>query len=358
MTIRESVSLKEFTTFDIGGAARYFADARSTDEVREALAFARAKNADVFILGGGSNILVADGGFDGLVVRANRRGISFESSGGRERATAGAGESWDAFVAECVRRNLSGLECLSGVPGTVGGAVVQNIGAYGESVSDTFASAEVIDCRSEDMRVVRLERDACGFSYHDSIFGKEPGRYVILSATFSLARGLAGLPAYRDNRFDVAAFVKKHARQPALADVRESILAIRSEKGLLAGSFESAGSFFHMPFVSKEQYERIAAVARAADAAQEEKLRPWAWEQSDGRYKIAPGFLLEYTDFKKGCARGRAGVSPKHILSIINRGGADAREVAALARAMQSAVEELFGVRLEREVEYVGNVEK
>lgn len=362
MDIRESVSLKEFTTFNIGGAARYFIEANSIDEVREALEFARAKNCEVFILGGGSNILIADNGFDGLVMHTNVQGITHESKGEHEIISAGAGVSWDGLVAFSITENLAGLECLSGVPGTVGGAVVQNIGAYGESCSDTFIHADAIDRRSPALEVVRIEREACNFSYHDSVFGEEPGRYIILSASFKLTRGLAALPTYRDNRFDVAAFVQKNNRLPTLADIRAAILEIRAKKGLLAepdpAAFKGAGSFFHMPLVTKEQYEHIQTVAQEMDAEKEERLRPWAWEQPEGRYKLAPGFLLEYTEFKKGYRRGDAGISPKHILNVINLGHATAHDIASLAHDMQHAVEEMFGVRLTREVEYVGNVEK
>lgn len=361
MTLQESIPLKALTTFKVGGVARYFSEATTIDEVREALAFAREKNLPVFILGGGSNILVADEGFDGLVLHTNLAGIERTSEGEQEIMTAGAGVSWDALVEFAVAENLAGFECLSGVPGTVGGAVVQNIGAYGASVSDTFLQADVIDRNASNMDVLRFEKDACHFSYHDSVFGEEPGRYIILSATFALSHGLSKLPAYRDNRFDVAAFVQKNNRQPTLIDIRSAILEIRAQKGLLAepdpGAFKGAGSFFHMPLITAAAYENVQQVAQQEDAEKEEKLRPWAWEQSDGRYKIAPGFLLEYTEFKKGYRRGEVGISPKHILNIINLGGATAHDIALLAHDMQHAVEEKFGVRLTREVEYVGDVE-
>jgi UDP-N-acetylmuramate dehydrogenase len=363
MTLQESIPLKDFTTFKIGGVARYFIEAHTIKEVREALSFARTKKLEVFVLGGGSNILVADTGFDGLVLHAKIEGIEGARDDAREIITAGAGVSWDALVAYAVGENLAGFECLSGVPGTVGGAVVQNIGAYGESCSDTFLYADVIDRAAANLEVRRIARNACRFSYHDSIFGDEPGRYIILWASFALSRGFSKLPTYRDNRFDVAAFVANHDRQPTLMDVREAILSIRAKKGLLAdtndeASFKGAGSFFHMPLITKEEYEHVQSVARQEDAEKEEKLRPWAWEQSDGSYKIAPGFLLEYTEFKKGYVRGETGISPKHILNIINLGNATAHDIAALAYDMQHAVEEKFAVHLTREVEYVGDVEK
>ncbi len=361
MRLQEHVPLAPLTTFGVGGEARFFAEARTVEDVGEALEFVRSRALPLFVLGGGSNIVVADGGFDGLVLAMRIPGISAEDREGRMLVTVGSGVVWDDFVVWTIERGLAGLECLSGVPGTVGGAVVANLGAYGAQCSDTFAYAEAVDTQDKTSGLKVFKKEHCDFSYHDSMFGRAAGRYVIVRATFSLSSDSATQPSYRDNRFDMATLAEDLGRPPTQWDVRDSVLAMREEKGslMMEGrlSYKSAGSFFHMPFVSPAQYERIAAQARSIDGEKEEKLRPWAWKQPDGTYKVAPGFLLEYTEFKKGYVRAGAGVSPRHTLSIINAGGARAADIAALARDMQNAVERLFDVRLEREVEYIGSVE-
>ncbi len=358
MTVQEHVPLAPFTTLGVGGPARFFITATSIEEVREALDFAHTRALPLFVLGGGSNIVVGDEGFDGLVLALRIAGITTEACGDRIWATVGAGVVWDEFVVYTIEHELKGLECLSGVPGTVGGAVVANLGAYGAQCSDTFVHAEVIDTREENGALKVIRKEACGFSYHDSMFGREPGRYVVVRATFALSRDPAASPAYRDNRFDMTRLTAALGHTPTQREVREAVLAMREEKGSLIMngrlSYKSAGSFFHMPFVSEKKYEEVAAQARALDAGKEERLRPWAWKQPDGTYKLAPGFLLEYTEFQKGYVRGNVGISPRHTLSIINVGGACAQDIADLARDMQGAVEKIFGIRLEREVEYVG----
>ena len=357
MILQERVSLAPYTTLCVGGAARFFIEAQSVEEVVEALDFVHTHTLPLFVLGGGSNILVADEWFDGLVLAVRLPGITFEERDRDVLVTAGAGVLWDELVARAVERGLAGLECLSGIPGTVGGAVVANIGAYGAQASDTLVSAEMIDTQERSNKLQMMEKEACGFAYHDSTFSRDPGRYVILRATFALARDGAPRLAYRDNRFNVAELVSSSGRVPTLGDVRNAVMEVRKEKGVLSDSYKSAGSFFHMPYVTAEKYAEIAAHARSLDVAKEECLRPWAWREPNGSYKLAPGFLLEYTPFQKGYVQGAIGISPKHTLSIINIGKGRARDVAVLARDMQDAVEKMFGVRLLREVEYVGDIE-
>lgn len=358
MIVQERVPLAPLTTFGVGGEARFFIEAQSVEEVKEALEFARERALKVFVLGGGSNILVADEGFDGLVLCMRISGIESVDKGTQTFVSAGAGVLWDELVVWTVAHELAGFECLSGVPGTVGGAVVANLGCYGAQTSDTFVSAEVLDLTDASGTVRTLQKEECLFAYHDSVFSHEPGRYFIVRATFALARG--GVPhiSYRDNRFDLAKRASTSGHPPTLADVRSAVLEVRAEKGVLRDSYKSAGSFFHMPYVSAAEYAHIEAQACARNAEKEERLRPWAWQQPDGTYKLAPGFLLEYTEFQKGYMRGGAGISPQHTLTIINVAGARAHDIAQLARDMQDAVEKIFAVRLEREVEYVGAVER
>lgn len=361
-SITSNVPLAPFTTLGVGGAARFFVSAQSVEEIVEALAFARENSLPIFALGGGSNIVIADNGFAGLVIASRMLNISSDMRGDRTLVTADAGVVWDDFVVWTIEQGLNGLACLSGVPGTVGGAVVANLGAYGAQCSDTFVCAEVLDTQDESGTVREIQKEACDFSYHDSMFGRSRGRYVIVRATFALSKDPAASPLYRDNRFDMARLSTVLGREPSMTDVRNAVLTMREEKGSLImkdrHAFKSAGSFFHMPFVSGEKYEEVETHARRLDAEKEENLRPWAWKQGNGSYKIAPGFLLEYTEFQKGYVRGLVGVSPRHTLSVINVGGARAHDVAELARDMQNAVEKIFGIHLEREVEYIGEVEK
>lgn len=355
-----NVTLAPFTTFNIGGPARYFVEVKTVEEVRDALAFARANSLPIFILGGGSNILISDNGFDGLVILLRIEGITTGEVGDKTFVTVGAGVLWDDFVLWSIENNFSGLECMSGVPGTVGGAVVANLGCYGAQVSDTFISAELIDTQGVISEVQVIKKEECEFSYHDSKFGREKGRYIILRATFVFSTDFIPALSYRDNRFDIAELVKKFGRQPTQMEIRGAVLDIREEKGNLIMkdriSYKCAGSFFHMPFVSADKYGEVIKRAKVLDAEKEKKLRPWAWEQKDGSYKLAPGFLLEYTEFKKGYTRGSVGISPRHTLSIVNGGDASAEEVAELAHDMQEAVKKIFGINLEREVEYVGDI--
>lgn len=359
MHIEESVLLAPYTTFQIGGRARYFARVRDQQELQGSLAFAGQHALAVAVLGGGSNVLIADDGFDGLVIKLEIKGITQEvANDGTFVITAGAGESWDALVGQTLEHNLFGLVNLSGIPGSVGGAVVANAGAYGAQVSDTFVSAEVWDREKNSITV--FHKDECRFSYHSSIFGQERDRYLVLSATFALPQLEAAHLAYKDYRFDLEGLRSKLGHEPSPLEVREAVLDTRNKKGYLImegyDSFKSPGSFFHMPYVSRTQYEHVVEVAEGQHKDLEERLRPWAWEQRNGTYKLAPGFLLEFTKFKKGYIRGEVGISPRHILSIINLGKATAREVAELADDMNEEVYSLFGVRLEREVEYIGNI--
>lgn len=360
--LQEHVSLAPLTTFAIGGTARFFLSAESVEEVRDGLHFAQTQMLPIFILGGGSNVLIADDGFDGLVIAIRIPGIIFSTEGARGTVTAGAGVVWDDLVVWAVEHGYSGLESLSGIPGTVGGAVVANVGAYGAQCSDTFLFADALVHDGKSYTLKTITKEECQFAYHDSVFSHTSQPTIILQATFSLTKKHTAQATYTDNRFTLADFFAKHNRQPTLRDIRDTVLSIREEKGALYMkgrlSYKCAGSFFHMPYVSREVYEQVVERAQALDAIKERQLRPWAWEQQDGSYKLAPGFLLEYTPFQKGYTRGAVGISPKHTLSIINIGGARSYEVAQLAHDMQSAVEKIFGVQLTREIAYIGAVEK
>lgn len=360
MNILEDVPLASLTTFRVGGTARFFAEAVSIEDVCEARRFASQKKLPIFVLGAGSNILIADSGFDGLVLAMRISGITYTQEGGDAIVTAGAGVLWDDLVVWSIARSLAGLECLSGIPGTVGGAVVANLGAYGAQCSDSFIQADGIDVHTGES--VTFKKSECDFAYHDSVFSHTNGRYIIVCAAFTLSSDRDATLSYRDNRFDLTKLENGLGRRATLQEVRDSVLTMREEKGSLIMkdrlSFKCAGSFFHMPFVSEKKHAEVEKIARSINPKKEEQLRPWAWKQADGSYKIAPGFLLEYTEFRKGYMRGDVGISPRHTLSIINAGDACAHDIAMLAHDMQEKVLNVFGISLEQEVEYVGDVEK
>ncbi len=351
--VRENVPLAPLTTFGVGGVARFFMEVTSFDDVITALGFAKRRDIKIAILGGGSNMLVPDDGVDGLVLLMKIKELVFREEDGHVLVSTGAGTVWDDFVREAVLRGFAGVECLSGVPGTVGGAVVTNIGAYGVQASDVLVKVEAIDREDNTYTKHTFDNASCEFSYHDSIFARSPERYIITEATFALRSGSTAKPDYEDYRFNLASHFQNN--DLTLNDIREAILDIREEKGTLIMdgrlSYKTSGSFFHMPYVSEEEYAYILKVASEIDSEKEKRLRPWAWEQSDGSFKIAPGFLLEYTEFQKGYKRGAVGISPKHTLSIINIDDATARDVLQLAHDMQKAVEKIFRVNIEREVD-------
>lgn len=359
MTIEEHVPLAPLTTFNIGGAARYVARANSVDETLDAIAFVKREGVALKVLGGGSNVLIADDGFNGLMLQIAMVNVAMTVEENHVSIKADAGASWDDLVAQSVQKGFWGLECLSGIPGTVGGAVVANIGSYGVELAEVLHEVRVLDLENIEKGLQTIPTRACAFSYRNSVFKQERDRWIIFGTTLVLP--ITGVPhlAYRDHRFNLETIAKDH--QPSVAEIREVILKIREKKGMLAmgaqAQFQSAGSFFLNPIVSPDILSRVTERAKTLNAVQEERLRPWAWPLSDGSFKIAAAFLLEYTPFSKGYVRDRVGISPVHQLALINRGGARANAVAALARDIQNAVKDQFGIMLEREVEYVGTIE-
>jgi len=349
MLVQENVALAPLTTIKIGGPARFFVEARSTGEVREAVAFAGARELPLFVLGGGSNLVVADAGWPGLVLKVAISGIERTGSGedGKALFDVGAGESWDRFASHAVTAQCAGVECLSGIPGSVGGTPVQNVGAYGQEVSETIASVQVLDLK--DGRVRELCAEACGFSYRTSIFNTtQRGRFIILRVTYALTPGGEPRVSYAD--------LKRHFEgretAPNLAETREAVRHIRARKGMLivAGDddCQSAGSFFKNPVLSEEQHEELKKRASARG------LHVPSYPALELRNKVSAAWLLEHSGFTRGYGFGHAGISRKHALAIVNRGGATASEVIALEEQIQHRVEEIWGVRLEPEPVMVG----
>lgn len=347
LEIQKNISLADFTTFKIGGLARFFVEVKSIDELIAALSFAASEKLPVFVLGGGSNILVSDQGFIGLVIKIGLSGISVEEE---DRSvvlvTAEAGEEWDNFVEFCVENDFAGVECLSGIPGLVGGTPIQNVGAYGQEASESIVSVQVFDRRDKEVETIR--NSECGFEYRKSIFNTtEKDRYIVLRVTYRLKR--AGTPkiVYADlkDRFN--------DRIPTLRETREAVLEIREKKGMRVrqGGFDaqSAGSFFKNPIISKESFEKIRVTTEVNGFGN----LPF-YVVNDGYVKVPAAWLIENAGFAKGFRMGNAGLSTKHSLALSNQGGAAASEILDLKNVIEKQVKEKFGIELTPEPNFVG----
>ena len=348
--IRDGVPLAPFTTLELGGPARHFVDAADEGAVVEALRWADGRKLPVAILGGGSNMVVSDAGFDGLVVRIATRGKRFDAAGGDVIVTAAAGEPWDDLVAEAVGRGLGGLECLSGIPGLVGATPIQNVGAYGQEVAETVRAVRVLE--RVTWRTRELSPEACGFDYRDSTFKREPTRFVVLSVSFGLRPGAAPALRYRELAESLAGDGTREAA-PTLADARATVLALRAKKSMLVTEGDpnrrSVGSFFTNPIVAANEAEAVAV--RAGD----EGTNMPRWPAGDGRVKLSAGWLIERAGIAKGLRRGPVGVSSAHALALVHHGGGTTAALIALAREICEAVRMRFGVTLVPEPTFIGS---
>jgi len=347
MVITENVSLAPLTTIKVGGAARYFIEATSTAEVSQAVEFSKSADLPLFILGGGSNLVISDAGWPGLVLKVGITGINHRHGHDEVIFEAGAGEDWDKFVGMVVAHNIAGIECLSGIPGSVGASPVQNVGAYGQEVSNTIESVVALDLR--DGQVHELSNEDCGFSYRTSIFNStERGRYIILQVNFSLKHGAEAYVAYADLKKYFAGWSEK----PTLANVRDAVRKIRAGKGMLitAGDDDcrSAGSFFKNPILSADQYQALALRAAAKN------LQIPSYPALDAQRKVSAAWLVEHSGFSRGYGNGPVGISRKHALAIVNRGNATAADIVAFKEDIQQRVEEIWGILLEPEPVFVG----
>jgi UDP-N-acetylmuramate dehydrogenase len=336
--LERDVPLAPLTTLGIGGPARYFVRATTVDELREAIQWTRDESLATFILGGGSNLLVADSGFDGLVIQIDLRGITVESEDEFAMVKVGAGEPWDAFVRFAVNKAWAGIECLSGIPGLTGATPIQNVGAYGQDVSETIARVEALD-RSDGI-VKWLTNWDCRFGYRSSLFKNiERDRYVVLSVTYRLQRNGSATVRYPE----LKQFIEERGTSlDDLRGVRDAVIAIRRRKGMVLDPNDpdtrSDGSFFMNP---------VVPVALARDGMP-------SWPNADGTVKFSAAWLIEHAGFHKGFVHGRAAISSKHTLAIINRNGASAAEVLELVRMIQSKVRETFGIELQPEPNFLG----
>ena len=331
--------LAPLTTFRIGGPARYFINAQNEGTVLEGIQWARDKNLPLFVLGGGSNLLVADAGFPGVVLKVGILGTEWTSKNGKTHVYAGAGEGWDGLVASAVQRDLAGTECLSGIPGLVGGTPVQNVGAYGQEVSEVLGSVRAYDIDRDC--VTELSRHDCGFSYRTSIFNSvAKGRYVVLGVSFLLTKG--GAPTVR--YADVLREFEGKSGSPSLADVRAAVQRIRRRKAMLLidgdPDSRSAGSFFKNPVITRQQLAQVESVAG------EHVPQYPAGPGDPDKVKTAAAWLIERAGFQKGYSVGPVGLSTKHTLAVVNKGAATAEDVLRLAREIRSRVLDRFGIEL------------
>ena len=331
--IREQVPLAPLTTFGVGGAARFYLEAEDEPSLAAALEWARASGFPSFILGGGSNMLIADRGLDGLVLRVGLRGIKLV---GPDSFEVGAGEPFDPFVERSVGANYGGLECLSGIPGLVGATPIQNVGAYGREVGERIVSVRVL--QRDTGQVTSFDRDACRFSYRSSIFKEErKDAFVVLAVTLTLSMGDAAPIRYSELADQLASRGKSAS---SLADIRETVLAIRRSKSMVIDETDpnrrSVGSFFVNPVVPSalaDQIERHAAAAMPRFAAGE-------------NVKLSAAWLIERAGFPRGTADGAVGLSTRHALAVINRGGATAAEILRFAGRIRGEVRARFGIVL------------
>lgn len=348
MLLEENKPLASLTTFGIGGPARFFIEARSEEDVASAAEWATQREVPLFVLGGGSNLLVSDTGFPGLVVQIALKGI--HSQPGRDPGQVlywvAAGEVWDDLVRRACAENSAGIECLAGIPGTVGGTPVQNVGAYGQEVSSTIERVRAFDLQQNAW--VEFANSECGFAYRRSRFNSEDrGRYVVTQVVYSLERNGAPTLRYADlqRAFPAQATL-------SLAEVAEGVRRIRQSKGMLMidgdADCRSAGSFFKNPIVPKTNVVRITAAA-----GQEPPSFP-AGPGLEDYVKISAAWLIERAGFRKGYSLGLAGLSSRHTLALINRGGARAADILALADQIRAGVAERFGVDLQMEPVLLG----
>jgi UDP-N-acetylmuramate dehydrogenase len=350
MLIQYSVPLSEHCTIGLGGVASEFCSCDTDEDILQAIDYARSKGLRVHILGGGSNTVFADEGFKGVVLKVNTRGIRLAEDGGRTILSAAAGEQWDELVTFCIDHDLAGVECLSGIPGLVGATPIQNIGAYGQEVSQTILSLRVFD--RESFAEKEFAGRECEFHYRQSRFkSRDAHRYVITEVTFALQRG--GRPDIRypelQNHLDAAVDLNALASgRPVLQAVRSSVLALRRRKSMVIDpgdpNTKSVGSFFINPTLAPADLERMEQRWRLSGNS--DAIPVFSTERG---LKVPAAWLLEKAGFHRGYRRGGVGLSANHALALINCGGGTTKELLGLAENIRRDVLELFGIPLEPE---------
>jgi UDP-N-acetylmuramate dehydrogenase len=338
MKILENVSLAEYTTFRIGGNARFFVVVKNEAEVREVLAFAREKQIQFFILGGGSNILVSDKGFDGLVIKMESKGIKFDQQGNDVIVTAASGEVWDDLVSKTVKENAWGIENLSLIPGTVGAAPVQNIGAYGTEVMHVIESVRAVDQATGNEKI--FSNRECNFSYRESIFKKPENRnWIILSVSFRLSKIPKPNLSYKDLREYF-----KERQNPSLSQIREAVIAIRQSKFPDLTRIGTAGSFWKNPIIEKPHFEKLSATYPGIPS----------FPASENKVKVPLAWILDNVLKFKGFEMGKAGLYAKQPLVLVATMGSTESDVKMLAKHVSKAVYGATHIEIEPEVQFIG----
>jgi UDP-N-acetylmuramate dehydrogenase len=333
-------TLNKYTSLRVGGPAKNIINVSTEAEIIAAIE--GAGDSPVLIIGGGSNVLISDGGFEGTVIHiANNQAESEVDACSGATLTIGAGENWDDFVAATISRGFAGLETLSGIPGTVGAAPIQNIGAYGHEVSEFITRVRTYD--RENKAIKTFTNAECEFEYRNSHFKKHPGRYIVISVQFQIRRGEVSTPiTYAELAKKLGIAVGEKA---SVVDTRKAVMELRASKGMLLNPDDkdswSAGSFFTNPIVSSE----------IASALPESAPK---WPMADGRVKTSAAWLIENSGIDKGQSHGGARISTKHVLALTNTGNATAEELIQLAREVRASVESKFGITLEPEVNLIG----
>jgi UDP-N-acetylmuramate dehydrogenase len=354
--ILEHVPLAQYTTLGVGAPARWFVETSREAEILAAVRFARLRRVPYFILGGGSNLLVSDEGFPGVVIRIANDSLTIHALNDRGNAfvEADAGVEWDAVVRAAVEKNAARIECLAGIPGSVGGTPVQNIGAYGQEVSRTIVSVRALDLEAE--KVVHFSAADCGFTYRRSIFNTtHKGRYAITHVQYELKLDEAPHLAYRDVK---QYFAERAIAHPTLAETAAAVRIIRARKGMVLAADDpdsrSAGSFFKNPVVPAATVPRLAAIAGCRVDEVPQYTPGAGFAPEDEMVKLSAAWLMELAGFRKGFSMGHAGLSSKHVLAIVNRGGSTAAEIVALRDAVIEGVFAHTAVRLEQEPVMLG----
>jgi UDP-N-acetylmuramate dehydrogenase len=351
LNLRENIPLAPYTTIGLGGPARYLAECATVEDVREALAFAREHSLLVQVMGRGSNLIFSDAGFGGLVLRVTSQGYAFRSEPGATTVTAAAGAAWDDLVQESVRRRLAGIECLSGIPGSVGGTPIQNVGAYGQEIAETLVSVTCI-ARDTLEPVVFAKRD-CGFGYRSSRFKRDDrDAYVVTEVAFRLYRDRG--PELRYPELVTAVSARRDPLTVRL--VRETVLALRRGKSMVLApddpNTRSVGSFFLNPVLSAGAFAELDRRWRTSGGS-----GPIPSFPAPNGVKVPAAWLVEHAGYRKGQKRGGVGISSHHALALVSHGGTTA-ELLALASEIEHAVDAKFGVRLEKEPVIVGADER
>jgi UDP-N-acetylmuramate dehydrogenase len=350
LTVQDDVLLAPHTTLAVGGPARLWIEASTVSEVQAALAMAEQRSLPLLVLGGGSNVVVADRGIDAVVLRPRLEDLDCRRDDDRLRIHAGAGVAWDDLVELAVRNDGGGIECLAGIPGEVGAAPIQNIGAYGQEVADSIGRVLTLD-RSSGQEV-SLTRQQCAFGYRDSAFKTAAkDRYVIVGVEFELQRGAPPRIAYPE----LQRAVSRQGDTATLATVRNAVLALRRQKSMLLDqedpNHRSAGSFFVNPTLTTPAFADL--IARAAAVLGKDPGVPHH-PVGHAQVKVPAAWLIEQAGFPKGSGGGRVGLSTRHSLAIVNRGGATAAEVVAFAVEVRGRVRDRFGVTLTPEPQLLG----